>query len=47
MGTSRFLKTIRVKHKEGPLIIKVFIKPDPILNLKLIHRRLKGIEIFL
>lgn len=41
MGTSRFLKTIRGKHRQGVLVVKVFVKPDPSLSLKAMHRRLK------
>lgn len=42
MGVSRFLKTIRARHKEGALVVKVYLKPDASLSLKSIHRRLKG-----
>jgi phosphoinositide-3-kinase regulatory subunit 4 len=42
MGTSRFLKTIRGRHKQGALVVKVFVKADPALSLKAFHRRIKG-----
>ena len=28
MGTSRFMKTIKCHHKEGPIVVKIFIKPE-------------------
>lgn len=42
MGSSRFVKTIRARHKQGPLVVKVFVKPDVSLSLKQIYRRLKS-----
>lgn len=42
MGTSRFLKTIRGRHKQGALVVKVFVKADPSVSLKAFHRRIKG-----
>jgi hypothetical protein len=39
--SSRFLKTILARHKYGPLVIKVFIKPDASMTLRVIQRRLK------
>ncbi|ORY82386.1 Other/VPS15 protein kinase [Leucosporidium creatinivorum] len=42
MGTSRFLKTIRGRHKQGALVVKVFVKADPSVSLKAFHRRIKA-----
>ena len=42
MGSSRFLKSVRARHKSGALVVKVFVKPDPALSLKPFHRRIKG-----
>lgn len=42
MGTSRFLKTVRARHDTGALVVKVFIKPDALLSLKWIARRING-----
>ncbi|GAA6055457.1 hypothetical protein JCM3770_002836 [Rhodotorula araucariae] len=42
MGTSRFLKCVRARHKHGALVVKVFAKPDPALSLKHFHRRIKA-----
>lgn len=44
MGTSRFLKTIRGRHKQGALVVKVFVKADPAVSLKAFHRRIKGLQ---
>ncbi|ORX99187.1 ARM repeat-containing protein [Basidiobolus meristosporus CBS 931.73] len=38
LGSARFMKTIRGRHKEGPVVVKIFIKPyvglslDPYIN---------------
>ncbi|KAK6098874.1 Serine/threonine-protein kinase [Batrachochytrium dendrobatidis] len=34
LGSSRFLKTIRCRHPEGLVVVKIFIKPEPSLSLK-------------
>lgn len=44
MGTSRFLKTIRGRHKQGALVVKLFVKADPSVSLKAFHRRIKGMR---
>lgn len=41
LGSSRFLKTVKCGHRNGPLVVKVFIKPDPGLSLRTYARRLK------
>ncbi|EKM56683.1 uncharacterized protein PHACADRAFT_183284 [Phanerochaete carnosa HHB-10118-sp] len=41
MGSARFLKTVKCRHKNGYLVVKIFIKPDPGLSLRKYHRRLK------
>lgn len=43
LGAARFLKTVKCRHRNGFLVVKVFIKPDPGLSLRTYHRRLKGI----
>ena len=42
IGHSRFLKTIKASHPNGPLVVKVFVKADPGLSLLVHRRRLKG-----
>lgn len=42
MGSSRFLKAVRARHREGALVVKVFIKPDPSVSLKQFAKRIKG-----
>ncbi|KAH6570246.1 hypothetical protein BASA60_007850 [Batrachochytrium salamandrivorans] len=34
LGSSRFLKTIRCRHPEGLVVVKIFVKPEPGLSLK-------------
>ncbi|KIY49828.1 hypothetical protein FISHEDRAFT_40447 [Fistulina hepatica ATCC 64428] len=41
LGTARFLKTAKCKHRNGFLVIKIFVKPDPGLSLRSYQRRLK------
>lgn len=41
IGSARFLKTVKCRHRNGYLVIKVFIKPDPGLSLRTYLRRLK------
>jgi phosphoinositide-3-kinase regulatory subunit 4 len=41
LGSSRFLKSIRARAKNGRLVVKVFVKQDPSLSLKSFVRRLK------
>ncbi|KAF8336386.1 uncharacterized protein EI90DRAFT_3144677 [Cantharellus anzutake] len=41
LGQSRFLKTVRGRHRNGPLVIKIFIKQDPTLSLRSYQKRLK------
>jgi phosphoinositide-3-kinase regulatory subunit 4 len=44
IGTSRFLKTIKARHTNGPLLIKIFFKPQAPQGISLAahRRRLKG-----
>ncbi|GAA5855478.1 hypothetical protein JCM8547_007849 [Rhodosporidiobolus lusitaniae] len=42
MGSSRFLKAVRGRHKQGAVVVKVFAKPDPSLSLKQFQRRIKA-----
>ncbi|TFK75636.1 ARM repeat-containing protein [Pluteus cervinus] len=41
LGSSRFLKTVRCRHRNGHLVIKIFIKPDPGVSLASYVRLLK------
>ncbi|XP_006455255.1 hypothetical protein AGABI2DRAFT_121189 [Agaricus bisporus var. bisporus H97] len=41
LGSARFLKIVKCRHRNGFLVVKVFIKPDPGLSLRTYHRRLK------
>lgn len=41
LSSSRFLKTILARHAYGPLVLKIFIKPDVNLSLRPIQQRLK------
>lgn len=42
LSSSRFLKTILARHSYGPLVLKIFIKPDAAMSLRVIQRRLKS-----
>ncbi|KAJ7216643.1 hypothetical protein GGX14DRAFT_442277 [Mycena pura] len=42
LGSARFLKTVKCRHRNGYLVIKIFIKPDPGLSLRTYQRRLKA-----
>ncbi|KAI9143991.1 hypothetical protein BKA69DRAFT_1122650 [Paraphysoderma sedebokerense] len=33
-GSARFLKTIKAKHNEGPIVIKIFVKPEQGVSLQ-------------
>ncbi|EED79789.1 predicted protein [Postia placenta Mad-698-R] len=41
LGSARFLKTVKCRHKSGYLVVKIFVKPDPGLSMRKYHRRLK------
>ncbi|KDQ50203.1 hypothetical protein JAAARDRAFT_165024 [Jaapia argillacea MUCL 33604] len=41
LGSARFLKTVKCRHRNGYLVVKIFIKPDPGFSLRTYHRRLK------
>ncbi|THU97645.1 ARM repeat-containing protein [Dendrothele bispora CBS 962.96] len=41
LGSSRFLKTVKCRHQNGYLVVKVFIKADPGVALRSYLRRLK------
>ncbi|KAF7796314.1 hypothetical protein EIP86_007491, partial [Pleurotus ostreatoroseus] len=32
LGSARFLKTVKCRHKNGYLVVKIFVKPDPGLS---------------
>ncbi|OCF39322.1 VPS15 protein kinase [Kwoniella heveanensis CBS 569] len=42
LSSSRFLKTILARHAYGPIVLKIFIKPDSAMSLRVIQRRLKS-----
>ncbi len=42
LGTSRFLKTVRCRHRNGLTVVKIYIKPDLGASLQKYQRRLKG-----
>jgi phosphoinositide-3-kinase regulatory subunit 4 len=42
LGTSRFLKTVRCRHRNGLVVVKIYIKPDLGASLQTYQRRLKG-----
>lgn len=41
LGSARFLKTVKCRHRNGYLVVKIFIKPDPGMSLRRYHKRLK------
>ncbi|TFK53148.1 ARM repeat-containing protein [Heliocybe sulcata] len=41
LGSARFLKTVKCRHRHGNLVVKIFIKPDPGVSLRSYHKRLK------
>ncbi|EIN14505.1 hypothetical protein PUNSTDRAFT_96429 [Punctularia strigosozonata HHB-11173 SS5] len=41
LGSARFLKTVKCLHRNGYIVVKIFIKSDPGLSLRNYHRRLK------
>ncbi|TPX43846.1 hypothetical protein SeMB42_g04554 [Synchytrium endobioticum] len=34
LGSARFLKTIRCRHPEGPIVVKIFVKPEVTVSLR-------------
>ena len=44
LGSSRFLKTVRCRHRNGPVVVKIYIKPDLGLSLSRYQRKLKGMS---
>ena len=41
MGSSRFLKAIKARHRSGLIVVKTFIKPDPSMSLASLVKRLR------
>ncbi|KAF9233916.1 hypothetical protein BU15DRAFT_90187 [Melanogaster broomeanus] len=41
IGQARFLKTVKCRHRNGYLVIKIFIKHDPGISLRTYHRKQK------
>jgi hypothetical protein len=45
VGTSRYLKTIIAKlPRQGPLMIRIYVKPDPTMDLRGFAAFLRGIR---
>lgn len=44
LGSARFLKTIRARHKKGTAVVKIFLKPGPNYSLKRYLKRLERIS---
>nr|KAJ3420459.1 Serine/threonine-protein kinase [Polyrhizophydium stewartii] len=42
LGSSRFLKTIRCRHPQGLVVVKIFVKTDPTLSLKSVVKQLQN-----
>ena len=42
LGSARFMKTIKCKHPEGPVVVKIFIKPEANLSLRKYVKGLQG-----
>ena len=42
MGSSRFLRAVRARHRHGLVVIKAYIKPDGAVSLRPLVRRLRG-----
>jgi hypothetical protein len=42
MGSSRFLKSIKARHRAGALVIKVFVKVDSHMDLRPTSKRIAG-----
>jgi phosphoinositide-3-kinase regulatory subunit 4 len=41
LGTARFLKTIRAKHSDGLVVVKIFAKPLPHFSLEEYHQQVQ------
>ncbi|KAG2737324.1 kinase-like protein, partial [Suillus brevipes Sb2] len=41
LNQARFLKTVKCRHRNGYLVIKIFIKQDPGISLRTYQRKLK------
>ncbi|GLB39855.1 putative protein kinase [Lyophyllum shimeji] len=41
LNAARFLKSVKCRHRNQYIVIKIFIKPDPGVSLRTYHRRLK------
>lgn len=42
LGKVRFLKTLKCVHTDGPVVVKVYLKPNPGIDLSPYSARLKG-----
>ena len=41
LGSSRFLKTIKARHVNGLVVVKIFLKPSPTFPLEAYRTKLK------
>ena len=41
IGSSRFLRAVRARHKFGPLVLKAFVKPDASISLKSLVKQIR------
>ncbi|KAG5456457.1 MAG: hypothetical protein BJ554DRAFT_3800, partial [Olpidium bornovanus] len=42
LGSARFLKAIKGRHKEGPVVVKIFVKSEPTFSLQAYVQQLKA-----
>lgn len=42
IGNARFMKTIRGRHSDGLVVVKIFVKPEPQMSLRHHIRKLQG-----
>jgi hypothetical protein len=42
LNQARFLKTVKCRHRNGYLVVKIFIKQDPDISLRSYQRKLKS-----
>lgn len=41
IGSSRFLRAVRARHRLGPIVVKAFVKPDPSMSLKSLVKHIR------
>jgi hypothetical protein len=47
IGNARFMKTIRGRHKDGYVVVKIFVKPELGMSLSKYIKKIKSKIIFL